>query len=169
MITGKIDFGTGTVTYDTNSLATATQVSTWTNAKVTLSTGNFSSVLAGTPVSLATPWIFNLGTPGSPLPGPATNPLWQVGGFSFALASSTIITQTVNFLNVSGPGTITGNMFDPTPGTWSFTSTNSNGAPQTSFTFTTDTAAVPDGGTAVALLGLAFAGLEGARRVLRRH
>jgi VPDSG-CTERM motif len=166
-ITGKIDFGVGTVTYDTNSLATATQVSTWTNARVTLATGNFATFQITTPgspgdaVTLAMPWVFN--------PSTATNPLWSVDGFSFALASSSIVTQNVNFLNISGPGTITGNGFDPTPGVWSFTSTNSNGNPQTQFTFTTDSTAIPDGGTTVALLGLAFAGLEGARRVLRRH
>ena len=38
-INGNIDFGVGTVTYDTTSLATATQVSTWTNAHVTAATG----------------------------------------------------------------------------------------------------------------------------------
>src|ERR1700730_16182902 len=94
-INGNIDFGVGTVTYDTTSLATATQVSTWTNAHVTLATGSFAGFQVTTPGSpgdagsLATPWIFNSGPPGSPLPGPATNPLWSVDGFSFALAMST--------------------------------------------------------------------------------
>jgi VPDSG-CTERM motif len=166
-VTGKIDFGVGTVTYDTTSLATATQVSTWTNAHVTLATGDFATFQVTTPgspgdaVTLAMPWIFN--------PSTATSPLWSVDNFSFALASSTINTQNANFLNISGPGTITGNGFDPTPGIWSFTSTDASGGPQNSFTFTTDTSAVPDGGTTVALLGLALTGLEGARRMFRRR
>jgi hypothetical protein len=151
-INGTIDFGTGTVTYDTMSLGTATEVKTWNNVQVNLATGDFATfahngdvvTMVGDPTG-NTPWVFNLGTPGAPLPGPATSPLWQVDGFTFDLMSSTISSQSSTFLNIKGPGTITGNGFDPTPGTWSFTSTNSSGEDSTSFTFTTDTAsAIPE-------------------------
>jgi VPDSG-CTERM motif len=163
MINGDIDFGVGTIAFDTNSLATATRVKKWTNAQVTMTSGDFSSVALYSPVTLATPWIFTPSTP--------TNPLWSVGGFSFNLASSVVVTQNAYFLNVSGIGTISGNGFDPTPGLWSFTTTNANGKPKSSFTFTTDSSAVPtsDGGATIALLGLALTGLEGARRISARH
>ena len=45
---------------------------------------------------------------------------------------------------------------------------NADGRNQTTFGFTSDTTtAVPDGGMAVALLRIAFVGLEGLRRKLR--
>jgi hypothetical protein len=164
-ITGSIDFGVGTVTYNTTSLATATQVSTWTGAQVTLANGSFASIPLFTPATLAMPWIFNPSTP--------TSGLWTVTSgpntFSFDLASSTIVSQSATFLNITGPGTIHGTGFMDTPGVWSFTSTNASGQNKTDFTFTTDTSAsAPDGGATVALLGLALTGLEGLRRLLRR-
>ena len=162
----QIDFGVGTITYDTQSLATASEVMTWTNAQVTLATGSFASIPTGTAATLAQPWVF--------VPSTATPGLWSVtfGGntFSFDLASDTVFSpRSTQFLNVSGPGTIHGTGFLDTPGEWSFTSTNANGQDRTSFTFTTDTTAngVPDGGATVALLGLGLAGLEGLRRLLR--
>jgi hypothetical protein len=175
-INGTIDFGTGTVTYDTMSLGTATEVKTWSNVQVNLATGDFATFASnGDIVTMRgdatgnTPWVFNLGTPGSPLPGPATSPLWQVDGFTFALMSSTISSQSSTFLNVKGPGTITGHGFDSTPGTWSFTSTNSSGEDSTSFTFTTDTAsAIPEPTTwLAAALASCFVAYSQRRRLSR--
>jgi hypothetical protein len=150
-ITGNIDFGAGTVTYDTNSLATATMVKTWTNTQVTLASGDFATfaslgdavTMVGDPTGM-TPWVFNPSTP--------TTPLWQVDGFTFNLASSTVKTQNAFFLNISGVGTVSGNGFDPTPATWSFTSTNANGQPEDVFTFTTETTPVPEASTTVTVL-----------------
>jgi hypothetical protein len=179
-INGTIDFGTGTVTYDTLSLATATEVKTWTNVQVNLATGDFATFANnGDVVTMRgdstgnTPWVFNLGTPGSPLPGPATSPLWQVDGFTFDLMSSSITSQSSTFLNIKGPGTITRAGFDPTPGTWSFTSTNSNGEDTSSFTFTTDTAsAIPEPTTwfaaALAACGVAYSQKRRLSRVMLR-
>ena len=155
-ITGRIDFGTGIVTFDTNSLATAKQVNSWTNAEVTLTTGDFSSVALGSPVNLAVPWIFN--------PSTATSPFWSVGGFTFNLSYSVVVAQNANFLDVTGLGVIMKQGFDNTPGTWSFTSTNANGQDSSQFTFTTDTTAVPEPGTTVTLLlGLALMTVLGRR------
>ena len=49
--------------------------------------------------------------------------------------------QGNGFVSVSGTGTITGNGFDPTPGTWTFTTQNppANGV----FSFSASTTAVP--------------------------
>jgi hypothetical protein len=70
------------------------------------------------------------------------------------------------FLPSFGTGIITGNGFDDTAGTWSFTAQDdpSNGV----FSFSGGSQATPDGGATVALLGLALAGIEGIRRKLMR-
>jgi VPDSG-CTERM motif len=157
-ITGYINFA-GAVRYDTNSLLTATRVTQWKNSTVlgAATTGDFAAfTFDGEHVTMAHTWIFN--------PSTVTPALWRVGGFTFDLTSSTIVSQTVNFLNITGTGTVTGNGFDPTPGEWSFTSTNSNGHTRSTFGFQSQTNAVPDGGATAALLGLALTGVEVLRR-----
>jgi hypothetical protein len=138
-ITGSIDFA-GVATFDTTSLATATRVDLWNSAFVLQSSGDFSSIAAGTSVTMATPWIFN--------PSTSTPSLWSVGNFHFDLTSAVIVQQTPTFLNISGVGTLFGTGFDPTAGTWSFTSTSSNGGTQSSFGFqASSSAVVPEPGT----------------------
>jgi len=156
-ITGDITFG-GVVTLDSTTLSLATQVSTWDLSIVTSDSGSFSSIPVLSSVSMTAPWIFNPSTP--------TIPLWSVGGFTFNLTSSTIVTQTNFFLNVTGVGTLSGAGFDTTPGTWSFTISNALGKTSETFGFQSDTAAglVPDGGATAALLGFALAGVEMLRR-----
>ena len=67
--------------------------------------------------------------------------LWSVGGFTFNLTASSITQQGNGFLAVSGTGTISGNGFDPTPGTWRFSTQNppANGV----FSFSASTTATP--------------------------
>lgn len=158
-IAGSIDFG-GVATFDTTSLATATRVDLWNSSFVLQSSGDFSSISAGTAVTMAAPWIFN--------PSTFTDNLWSVGGFTFDLDASVIVQQTSTFLNITGTGTISGNAFDPTPGTWSFTSSNSNGSNNATFGFQAQSAAVPEAGS-VALLGIGAAGLFIGRRILRKR
>jgi hypothetical protein len=145
-IVGTLDF-VGVATFDTTSLATATRVNLWNSSFVTKSTLDFSSVSPGTNVTMGTPWVFNSGTPATPMPGPSLAALWNVGGFTFDLSSSTVVSQNSTFLNITGVGTVSGNGFDPTPGTWSFTSSRANGQDSQSFGFQSNTAAVPEGGT----------------------
>ena len=140
-IIGDIDFS-GVVTFDTISLATAKQVTNWNTSFVTRDTGDFSGIGLGTH-SVMSAWTFN--------PSTATPALWSVGGFTFNLTSSAIVGQSAVFLNISGIGTISGNGFDPTPGLWSFTSSNSNGTNNATFSFQANTVAVPESST-VALL-----------------
>jgi hypothetical protein len=169
-IQGDIDFG-GVVTYDTTSLATATRVNTWqpfsggpANFSIVLQrTGTFAnptySINPGDQATMAAPWIFN--------PSTATPALWTIGGFTFNLSSSVIVQQTASFLNVQGVGTITGNSFDPTPGTWSFTSSVSDGSSNPTFSFQAQTAAVPEpASTVLVTVGLATVGLT---RLVRRR
>jgi len=158
MINGAITFSGGAV-FDTSSLATATRVNTFTDVAVTSSDGDFGSVAVGDSVTMAMPYIF--------MPSTATPSLWSVDGFTYDLASSTVVLQNADFLIISGTGTVSGNGFDATTGTWSFTaqSPDANGV----FSFSAATGGqggVPDGGTTVALFGIALAGVELIRRKL---
>ena len=157
-ITGSIDFG-GVVTFDTLSLATATRVSIWNSSFVLQDFGSFSSVAPGTNVTMAAPWIFN--------PSTATLSLWTVGGFTFNLSSASVVTQNANFLNITGLGTVSGNGFDPTPGIWSFSSSNSSGSNSSTFGFQATTQAVPESST-TALMTIGALGLAGLRYFHRR-
>ena len=163
---GSIDFG-GVVSFDTLSLATATTVDAWNSAFVLQGSGDFSSIAPGTNVTMGAPWIFDSGTPSSPSLGPAKSTLWSVGGFTFDLTSSLIVAQNANFLNVTGPGTISGIGFDTSPGVWTFTSSNSGGSDNSTFSFQTNTSAVPEAGT-VWLIAIGALAL-GSMRFLRRQ
>ena len=99
-----------------------------------------NALLAG---SVSPLWTFNLG---------ATTYSFELTGVSFAYAGSGIST-----LAGSGIASITG--YDPTPGSFVFGSV---------FQFVSGAAtSVPDGGSTIALLGLALVGVEGMRRRLR--
>lgn len=169
-IQGSIDFN-GNVTFNTTGLDTATQVSIWNNSFVAQRTGDFvpfTSVFDN--VMMATTWVFNSGTPGTPLPGPSTPALWKVGGFTFDLTSCTVTLQNSNFLNITGPGFASGNSFDTTPGVWSFSVSNAGGDPQTTFSFQSNTV-VPEANTigllAVGSLGIGIYCWRGKRRASR--
>jgi len=165
-INGTIDFA-GAVMFDSSHLNNATRVEQWFDvfgnagfSNVAARTGDFSGIPLGTQATMATPWIFN---PSTPTPG-----LWSVGGFTFNLMSATIVSQTANFLNITGTGTITGNGFEATNATWSFTIPDAGGNPDR-FTFAAQsaTSGVPDGGSTVALLGMGLGVVEFIRRKLR--
>ena len=164
-INGNIQFA-GEVAFDTNSLATATQVVTWFDifhnpgfTSVTSASGVIGLfVSSGDPATMS-PWTFN--------PSMATPNLWSVGGFTFNLASSTVVTQNATTLVIEGTGIVSGNGFDPTVMDWSFTTQSAGGKTRTTFSFSANGATVPDGGSAVALLGLALTGIEVLRRRLR--
>ena len=162
-ITGAITFAGG-VTLDTGTVNTATQVLTWLDESGDMPTvqsgsGSFAG-LDGATATFAFPWSFNTAIP--------IAAFWTVGGFTFNLIASTIISQIGDgFLLVSGTGTISGPGYANTTGvTWSFSVQDdaSNGV----FSFSGGSEAIPDGGATVALLGLSLAGIEGIRRKLRR-
>jgi hypothetical protein len=135
---------------------TATAVTAWLNPHVEAgSTGDFAFIPVNTPVTMSA-WQFS---PSVPVPA-----LWSVAGFTFDLLTSTVITHTNSVLAIEGTGVVSGNGFDPTAMTWSFTSQNLGGS---TFSFSATGAAVPDGGSAVALLGIALIGVEVLRRKLR--
>ena len=152
---------------DSIFLGSATTVVTWFDiflnpghANVLSSDGDFSVVLPGTQSDMFNGWVFNPSTP--------TLGLWSVGGFTFDLTSATIISQSNFFLNVLGTGTVSGNGFDPTAATFSFTVDNSNGQPRFRFGFAAESASLPDGGATVMLLGAGLSALGMARRFLKK-
>jgi hypothetical protein len=157
-ITGSLDFAGG-ATLNTSNLGTATQViaNGFTNVKVqNVTAGSVldSTINVNDTVTMtSSAWNFASG---------ALAGLWSVGGFTFDLISSSISVQNGVFLNVSGTGTITGNGYEATNGSWYFTSQGTSDNPQ--FSFSATSAGVPDGGTTAGLLGLALMGLALARR-----
>jgi hypothetical protein len=162
-ITGAITFG-GTVTLDTTSAGTATAVLMWHEKDntgtpfVTSADGSFSG-LTGSAATFVAPWSFNSG---------AIMGFWSVGGFTFDLISSHILFQGGGGVLVTGSGTISGNGFTPTLGTWSFTTQDPSAGVPPVFSFSASTGApgVPDSGSTVALLGVALVGVEVIRRKL---
>jgi hypothetical protein len=162
-INGTIDFA-GSVRFDSSALQNTHRVVIWRDvfgnngfSNVAAVTGDFSSIALGTQATMATPWIFN---PSTPTPG-----LWSVGGFTFDLLSATVVTQTATFLNVVGTGFVSGNGFESTSATWAFTVQNAGGNHQFfSFSANLATQGVPDGGSAVALLGISLGIVEFIRR-----
>jgi hypothetical protein len=155
MVDGAITFAGG-AKFDTNSLATATRVTLFKNVKVMSEDGDFAGIVNDDDaVTMAVPYIF---TPSTPTPA-----LWSVDGFTFDLDGSVVVLQNADFLLITGTGTITGNGFDPTPGTWSFTSQSPKANGVFSFS-SSDGFIAPDGGSTVALLGLGLTGIWMIRR-----
>src|ERR1700680_748841 len=161
-ITGNITF-TGTCSLNTKSASTATMVTGWHGLgagglpQVASHDGSFNGLVTdGDAVTIAFPWSFNSG---------AVPNFWQVDGFVFNLTSSSIMMQGGGSVTVAGTGTITGNGFDMTSGTWSFTTQNPSAHAR--FSFSAATGSVPGGGSAVALLGIALVGIECLRRGLQ--
>lgn len=154
-IDGSITFNGG-VTLNTGSAATASAVNSWVNPAVQSVAGDFATYVAvNDAVSFTAPWSFNSG---------AVIPLWEVNGFQFNLTSSSISYQGGGSVVVDGTGVILRDGFDPTPGTWSFTTQNPSA--QGVFSFSASAGALPDGGMTAMLLGGALSGLAFLRRKL---
>jgi len=161
-INGNIGFA-GTVTYNTASAGTATQVTGWINPTVFADTGTFATpspfaVSVGTTATFtSSAWNFVTSTP--------INNFWSVGGYTFQLLSSYIVAQAgtpgINgFVVVNGTGIVSGNGYTPTVMSWSFTSQDPKaGVNPDQWTFSASANSVPDGGATVMLLGLALSGV----------
>ncbi len=151
-VTGDITF-TGTVNLDTASAGTATMVTGWHGLSTTPTSGlpqvqdaegDFATfVTPGDGVTFFHPWSFNSG---------AILSFWSVDGFTFDLTSSSIASpRPSNAVTVDGIGTISGHGFDPTPGTFHFTTQDPSADAQ--FSFSAAGEAVPEPMTIVSLLG----------------
>jgi hypothetical protein len=161
-MSGNITF-LGTVSLNTNSASTATMVIGWHGLglgglpQVASHDGDFNGfVNDGDAVTIAFPWSFNSGK----VPN-----FWSVDGFVFNLTSSSITIQGSGAVTVAGTGTISGHGFDAAAGTWNFTTQNPSA--NSRFSFSSAGGAVPDGGSGVALLGIALVGIECLRRAFQ--
>ena len=154
----------GTYVTNTGNLNTATAFTSFPFVIVTSVSGSYTAVGTGlsSPVVTMNPFTFN------PFSSSVT-PLWTFmsagSTYSFDLTVLSLTQQGNNTLTLNGTGTLHITGFTDTPGTWVFTA---NQASDT-FSFSSSNAAVgvPDSGSAVALLGIALAGIEGVRRALR--
>jgi hypothetical protein len=165
-ITGAITF-TGTVNLDTTSAGTATMVTGWHGLSTTPisglpqvqdAAGDFGTfITAGDGVLFHAPWSFNSG---------AIPSFWSVDGFTFDLTNSSItLPRPSNAVTVDGIGTISGHGFDPTPGTFHFTTQNPSADAQ--FSFSASGEAVPEPMTIVSFLS--GSSLLGAFLFIRRR
>jgi hypothetical protein len=167
-ITGNITWA-GSVELDDSSAATATMViaNGWHGSAGGLPAvqsvdGDFDTFInPGDATTFASPWSFNSG---------AVSSFWTVGGFTFDLSSSTALqggTPGVDgFAFVTGAGTVSGNGFLTTPGTFRFSTQDPGAGNPTEFSFSASSSAVPEAST-VALLGIGGAYL--ITRVLGRR
>ena len=163
-ITGSIDMS-GTATLNNTLLGSATAATAFSAVTVGgTPTGSFAGTSGASVTWSGFSWPSNV----------LVAPLWTfmfLGNiYSFDLAHVSVASQDNSFLNLMGSGTLHVTGFDDTPGLWSFTISNPGGGPHPNLEFTfansQTAAAVPDGGMTVALLGIAFVGLEVLRRKL---
>jgi len=155
-VTGDITFS-GSVSLDTSSAGTAATVTGWNLPAVQSAAGDFATFAA--PGDLATfhaPWSFSSG---------AIPSFWSVDGFTFDLTSSSINVQGPGFVFVNAVGTISGNLFDPTPGTFHFGAFDSSTSGV--FSFQAASAAVPEPATLRSLMS--GSSLLGAFLFMRRR
>jgi hypothetical protein len=157
-ITGGISLAGGALP-NTGDISTATSFS-FTGVNVTSVSGAY-----GVLTPFATPITQNNLV--LPLAPGGINPLWFVTAtpgisFDLKLISSDVIGS--NTRTIQGMGVLHFPGYDDTPGTWVFTANEAAGT----FSFSSSNGAVaPDGGTTVALLGVALAGLAFLRRKIR--
>lgn len=160
LINGGISLGGG-FTVNTGNINTSTAFTSFFNVFAVNVSGDYSAVPTGgsSPVMTMSTFAFN------PFAGPIA-PLWTFtsGGltYSFDLGSASIVTQGHNALVLVGSGTLNMTGFDPTPGDWVFTA-NQGGH---TFSFSSSNGSVPEGGSALILLGLSLVAVEALRRKL---
>jgi hypothetical protein len=81
--------------------------------------------------------------------------------------TSVSVTRGSNGLLLSGLGVVSSTIpgLDDTTGNFNFSVQGNNAA--ANFSWSSDVSSVPEGGAAIALLGLSLLGLEGARRRMK--
>ncbi|MGC9942565.1 MAG: hypothetical protein ABSE48_12070 [Verrucomicrobiota bacterium] len=165
-ISGTINMS-GDVTFNTTSLATATDVESLAAVSVSSGTQSFIGT-GGAPVTF-NPFSFSsTGTEN-------VSPLWSftVAGtaYSFDLADINTIDASATFLEIIGSGIVNVGTSSQTAN-WTFTVTDSSGGNSGQFTFgfaNSNTAiGVPDGGTTVILLGATLSGICLLRKKLAK-
>ena len=163
-ITGGISLGGGYTT-DTGNINTANAFTAFNNVIVTSVSGSYAPVTTGVPGPAVTQNPFSF----DPFPGPGVTPLWTFvfSGKTYSFDLLTIQTPDQpgdNTLTIKGSGTLKITGFDNTVGSYIFTANSLGGT--FSFSSSNGAGGVPDGGTTIALLGLAMVGVAAVRRKL---
>jgi protein with PEP-CTERM/exosortase system signal len=156
----------GVVTASGDSSTSSPTTMNFTNPWVVVGTPAPTGIFAGTAGSSVTMTNFTFTGDGS---GAALSPNAPFVQWSFTMGANSYkftlqsLSNMTTHNNIAGAGvgfaTVNGVNYS---GTWSM-----NGTSGTQFNFIVTT--VPDGGSAIALLGVALTGIEGFRRVLRRR
>jgi hypothetical protein len=166
-ITGQILFGGTTQLTGGSTLDTATGLD-FENSVVFSGTGSYSGITPFLTPATFTDFTFN--------PSSAVQPLWSVGfgglTYSFDLASVVINVQNASTLGLGGTGTLyirngSTDVFDPTSGTWAFSTQSSGTNGQFSFSADSVASAIPEPAT-LSLLGIGLTGIGAAVRRRRK-
>ncbi len=163
--TGSVFMSGSVATHQTGTTNAVTFGSNWTVLAAPAPSGAYT----GSAGSSATFTNFSYDTVSNALIPPATFTLWSFAfnghTYTFDLNSPlTSALSTSNQLLLGGTGTAFIDGGSGSAATWSLESTSGGGF---KFTATSSTSTIPDSGSAVTLLGIALAGIEGARRMIR--
>jgi hypothetical protein len=164
-ISGSIALAGGVIAQD--NTATQVPLGSATQLQITSSNVFLSSIDFAFPTGTVANWVptfvIDPSTPYANLWTVTNGPLTA----SFDLTGINIITQNNTFLNIEGSGLLKLTGKDDTPGSFTFTVTQSGGVFGFGSTSTAQPRPVPEGGAAVALLGLGLIGVAGARRYMK--
>jgi len=162
----------GMIAFTGNATVSSSGVTSWLDTEVAGVIGFGGLVSTGDSVSMSAPWNFSSGQ---------LNSLWAINNFDFNLITSSVVFQGFGAVLVNGIGTISGNGFDTTYGTWTFYSKIPKSGQITTpiFSFTVagspvsqkdqgQGTSVADGGTTLILLGLALSVVAILRQILRK-
>jgi hypothetical protein len=162
-VTGSVTFNGNFSTNDNSNFNLATKFTSFTGVTVSgvpAPTGDYAGSTGASATFL--PFTFRP----SLSPSPVVNE-WTFTNsgnvFTFDLESLDPVLSSKIFLSLSGMGTLKENGGNASSGLWTFSGNNNRGT----LSFTSTSTAVPDGGSAVALLGIALAGIEIVRRKIK--
>ena len=166
-ITGAISMAGG-LTSNTGNLSTATAITSFTGVITTTTSGTYAPILPATSVTTTNGFQF------LPILNPAPVTVWSFAflgsTYSFELTTVQSVLQGLDvnsnpFLNISGFGILKATNFDDTYGSYIF-SANQGGNTVSFSSSNVATNRVPEGGSAVAMLGMGLLGLAAARKKL---
>ena len=140
--------------YNATTLGVATGIDFTDDTGVVVSSSGDLFFTPYTTLATMTDFQFN------PL-SPANVAVWSVGGFTFNMSTVTINNQDATNLSLSGTGTVSGNGFDATSGTWEYTA---QATEDTAFSWSSSSLAAVPVPAAVWLFGSGLLGLIGVAR-----
>lgn len=139
-------------------LGSATKINSFSAPPTVISVDGDLALFASPsdPVLFTVPFTFGVST--------AYPTLYSVGGWNFELFNSAIDTQNANFLAILGNGELSGNGYEPTPAIFRFSTQSPSAGGIFSFSASSSSVDVPDGGGSTMLLSAIPLLLIGALR-----